>query len=246
VTRRPAPRRVVVWTAVLLVCGGFGAGVPVWTDARSAARYPVTAEDLAAARAALGALAVRPASSSSGYSREQFGQAWADLDRNGCDTRNDILRRDLHDAVIKPGTHDCVVLSGMLADPYSGTTIAFTRGTRTSDDVQIDHVVALADAWSSGAAAWDPANRFRLGNDPLNLLAVSGPLNTQKSDGDAAQWLPPNVAYRCTYVARQVGVKYTYGLTVTTAERRAMAGVLAGCPDQPLPPGSTLPAPAAG
>ncbi|BDO40967.1 HNH endonuclease family protein [Cellulomonas sp. NTE-D12] len=198
------------------------------------------------ALAALAALRVHDSPSTSGYQRDLFGYRAVDLDRNGCDTRNDILRRDLHDVMVKPGTHDCVVLSGTLADPYSGTTIAFTRGTSTSNDVQIDHVVALADAWASGAAAWDPTTRFRLGNDPLNLLAVSGPLNTQKSDGNAAQWLPPNAAYRCAYVARQVGVKYTYGLTVTTAERTAMAGVLAGCPHQPLPAGSTLPVPTAG
>lgn len=195
---------------------------------------------------ALAALRVHDSPTMAGYQRDLFGYRAVDLDRNGCDTRNDILRRDLHDVVLKPGTHDCVVLSGTLTDPYSGTTITFTRGTSTSDDVQIDHVVALADAWASGAAAWDQATRYRLGNDPLNLLAVSGPLNTQKSDGNAARWLPPNVAYRCAYVARQIGVKYTYGLTVTTAERTAMAGVLAGCPDQPLPSGSTVPAPAAG
>ncbi|WP_291761374.1 HNH endonuclease family protein [Cellulomonas sp. 73-145] len=224
---------------------------PTATDRPSTARAADSSTALPAGRGrgalvALAALRVNDSPTRAGYQRDLFGYRAVDLDRNGCDTRNDILRRDLHDVVLKPGTNDCVVLSGTLTDPYSGTTIAFTRGTNTSNDVQIDHVVALADAWASGASAWDQTTRYRLGNDPLNLLAVSGPLNTQKSDGDAAQWLPPNVAYRCTYVARQVGVKYTYGLTVTTAERRSMAGVLAGCPDQPLPPGSTLPAPAAG
>ncbi|OZB88124.1 MAG: hypothetical protein B7X41_09800 [Microbacterium sp. 14-71-5] len=193
---------------------------------------------------ALAALVVNDSPTTTGYQRDLFGYRAVDLDRNGCDTRNDILRRDLHDVVLKPGTNDCVVLSGTLADPYSGATIAFTRGTSTSNDVQIDHVVALADAWASGASAWEQTTRYRLGNDPLNLLAVSGPLNTQKSDGNAAEWLPPSTAYRCAYVARQVGVKYTYRLTVTTPERTAMAAVLATCPDEPLPAGSTLPPPA--
>ncbi len=192
---------------------------------------------------ALAALVVDDSPTTTGYQRDLFGYRAVDLDRNGCDTRNDILRRDLHDVVLKPGTNDCVVLSGTLADPYSGETITFTRGTSTSNDVQIDHVVALADAWASGASAWDQTTRYRLGNDPLNLLAVSGPLNTQKSDGNAAEWLPPSTAYRCAYVARQIGVKYTYRLTVTTPERAAMAAVLATCPDEPLPAGSTLPAP---
>lgn len=220
-TRRPAPRRVLVWTAVLVVCGGFGAGVPVWTDARSAARYPVTAADLAAARAALAALPVRPASSSSGYSREQFGQAWADVDRNGCDTRNDVLRRDLTDVTLKPGTSDCVVLSGTLADPYTGSVVRFERGAG-STSVQIDHLVALSDAWRTGAQSWPASRRERLANDPANLLAVDGRANQDKGDGDAATWLPPEHGYRCVYVIRQARVKVAYGLWVTAAERDAI------------------------
>ncbi len=191
---------------------------------------------------ALAQLAVDDSPSMAGYVRDAFGYRAYDTDRNGCDTRNDILRRDLTDVTLKDGTNGCVVLSGMLADPYSGTSIAFTRGTATSNDVQIDHVVALGDAWQSGAASWSDDTRHLLGNDPLNLLAVSGPLNTQKGDKAADEWLPPSSAYRCAYVARQVGVKLTYRLTVTTSERTAMADVLATCPDQPLPDGSALPA----
>lgn len=191
------------------------------------------------ALSALGALTVNDSPSFSGYQRTLFGYRAVDLDRNGCDTRNDILRRDLRGVVLKPGTHDCVVLSGTLLDPYSGATIEFMRGASTSDDVQIDHVVALANAWASGASRWDQAERYRLGNDPLELLAVSGPLNTQKSDADAARWLPPDRAYRCAYVARQIAVKSSYSLTVTTAERTTMAHVLATCPDQQLPTGAS-------
>jgi hypothetical protein len=173
-----------------------------------------------------------------GYDRDLFGSGWVDVDRNGCDTRNDMLARDLTGTTFKAGTHDCVVLTGTLVDPFSGATIAFQRGNDTSNDVQIDHVVALSDAWQKGAQGWDEPMRVAFANDPLNLLAVDGPLNMQKGDGDAATWLPPNKPFRCAYVARQVAVKHAYGLWVTAAERDAMAGVLAECPAEPLPDGA--------
>jgi hypothetical protein len=179
-----------------------------------------------------------------GYSRDQFGQAWADVDRNGCDTRNDMLRRDLTDLALKPGTGDCVVLSGILNDPYTATLINFLRGSSTSDAVQIDHVVALSDAWQKGAQQLTAAQRLSFANDPLNLLAVDGPANQQKSDGDAATWLPANKSYRCDYVARQISVKSSYGLWVTAAEHDAMARVLADCRDSTVPAGQAAPAPA--
>lgn len=157
------------------------------------------------------------------------------MDRNGCYTRNDILARDLTEVTFKPGTRECVVLSGTLADPYYGRTIAFLRGNDTSNDVQIDHVVALSDAWQKGVQALDEATRAAFANDPLNLLAVDGPLNQAKGDGDTATWLPPKWAYRCSYVARQVTVKHTYRLWVTHAEQDAMVRVLSTCPGQSLP-----------
>ncbi|RBY86545.1 DUF1524 domain-containing protein [Blastococcus sp. TF02A-30] len=184
---------------------------------------------------ALDDLAVKGRAPRTGYERELFGDGWVDTDRNGCDTRNDVLARDLTEESFREGTRDCVVVSGTLADPYSGRTIEFRRGEGTSEAVQIDHVVALSDAWQKGAQQWDDATRTAFANDPLNLLAVDGPLNMQKSDGDAATWLPPNRGYRCAYVARQVAVKAGYGLWVTEAERTAMATVLGGCPDEPLP-----------
>jgi hypothetical protein len=196
-----------------------------------------------AAMTALDALPVKGRAPKTGYDRAQFGQAWADVDRNGCDTRNDILARDLTDETFKPGTRDCVVLTGVLADPYSGASIPFQRGADTSDRVQIDHVVALSDAWQKGAQALDVARRTAFANDPLNLLAVDGPLNMQKSDGDAATWLPPNRGFRCDYVARQIAVKAGYGLWVTQAERDAMARVLADGPGQPLPGAASTPPP---
>jgi hypothetical protein len=171
----------------------------------------------------------------SGYSRAQFGPAWADVDHNGCDTRNDILRRDLTSLTYRSGT--CVILSGVLHDPYGGSVINFRRGRVTSPAVQIDHVVALSDAWQKGAFAWTFAKRLSFANDPLELLAVDGPINSQKSDSDAASWLPPMKTYRCQFVARQIAVKSKYGVWITSAERDAFGRVLAKCPKQLLPVG---------
>ena len=175
-----------------------------------------------------------------GYARDQFGQRWADVDRNGCDQRNDVLDRDLTDKTYRSGTRDCVVLTGTLLDPYTGRTIDFVRGERTSNAVQIDHVVALSDAWQKGAQQLSEEMRTLIGNDTLNLLAVDGPTNQRKGDGDAATWLPPNRAFRCEYVARQVAVKHTYGLWVTPAEHDAIARVLEDCPGE-LSPAREMP-----
>ncbi len=200
----------------------------MWTQARESARYPVTAADLADTRAALATLPVKGRAPTTGYGRDQFGQAWTDVDRNGCDTRNDVLARDLTALTLKPGTAGCVVLTGTLADPYTGADIAFERGEHSAD-VQIDHVVALSDAWQKGAQQWTTAQRTAFANDPANLLAVDGPANQRKGAGDAATWLPPNTGYRCVYVARQVRVKAAYGLWVTAAEKAAMERQLDGC-----------------
>jgi len=181
---------------------------------------------------------VKGRAAKTGYSRDAFGPAWTDdVDvsggHNGCGTRDDVLRRDLTDERFKPGTHDCVVLAGRLADPYTGRTIAFVRGQSTSSAVQIDHVVALGNAWVTGAQQLSLAQRTALANDPLNLLAVDGPTNNAKRDADAASWLPPNKAFRCRYVARQVAVKGRYHLWVTAAEKAQIARVLAECASKP-------------
>ena len=153
------------------------------------------------AMAVLDTLPVKGRAPKTGYMRAQFGQRWADVDRNGCDTRNDILNRDLTSIIYKVKTRDCVVLSGMLVDRYSGETINFLRGNITSMAVQIDHVVALSNAWQTGAFKLSADQRKALANDPLNLFAVKGRLNSQKGDGDAATWLPPLKSFRCAFVA---------------------------------------------
>jgi hypothetical protein len=203
--------------------------------ALSAEQQAVSAARPGTALAALAAVRVAGRAPKTGYDRARFGQAWADVDRNGCDTRNDVLRRDLTSFTLKAGTRGCLVLKGTLHDPYTGRTIAFVRGQGTSNAVQIDHVVALSDAWQKGAQSWSTTKRTAFANDSLNLLAVDGPTNARKGDGDAATWLPPAKSYRCAYVARQEAVKLKYGLWMTRAERAATARVLTTCPAQRLP-----------
>ncbi|WP_298990715.1 HNH endonuclease family protein [uncultured Pseudokineococcus sp.] len=195
---------------------------------------PQQQEVSGAALDVLATLEVRDRDPRSGYDRELFGERWADVDGNGCDTRNDVLRRDLDDVDLDR-RNGCLVWAGVLVDPYSGVVVDFERGPDTSPEVQVDHVVALSDAWQKGAQEWDAATREAFANDPLNLLAVDGDVNEAKSDGDAATWLPPQRGVRCAYVARQVAVKAAYGAWVTEAERDAVARVLADCPDEPVP-----------
>ncbi len=161
-----------------------------------------------------------------GYSRAAFGPQWSDVDRNGCDTRNDILKRDLTNLVFREKTRECVIESGILLDPFSNTEINFVRGQRTSMLVQIDHVVSLSNAWQTGIFQSSVKERIAFANDPINLLAVKGSLNSQKGDGDAATWLPPHKPFRCKYVTLQINVKAKYGLWVTRAEQEAMVRIL--------------------
>lgn len=196
---------------------------------------PFAAATEVTASSALATLAVKGRAPKTGYTRAQFGQAWADVDRNGCDTRNDMLKRDLTNIEYKVKTRDCVVLTGVLVDRYSGETINFVRGNVTSMEVQIDHVVALSNAWQTGAFKLTLIQRTALANDPMNLFAVKGRLNLQKSDGDAATWLPPLKSFRCAYVAQQIAVKAKYSLWVTAPEKEAMTRILTSCPKQLLP-----------
>lgn len=141
---------------------------------------------------AVSTLTVRQTDSVSGYDRDLFQWNKFDEDGDGCDTRNDILARDL-DNISKQDK--CVVLSGILDDPYTGDRIDFQRGQSTSSKVQIDHIVALSDAWNSGASHWNESKLRAFGNDPYNLAAVDGTANTQKSNSSADEWLPANAAH---------------------------------------------------
>ncbi|MEV6795004.1 HNH endonuclease family protein [Streptomyces sp. NPDC051320] len=178
-------------------------------------------------------LPVKGRAPKTGYERDKFGAAWADTDHNGCGTRDDILAHQLRS--VTRASDGCKVLGGTLEpDPYTGTRVRYVRG---HSKVDIDHLVALSDAWQKGAQQWDDGKRRAFANDPLNLVAADSSANRQKGDGDAATWLPANRSYRCTYVAGQTAVKKKYGVWVTQAEKDAMGRVLQGCPDLKLPSG---------
>ena len=209
---------------------------PTWraepTSTGAPSKQPVPADRYDLARQQLKQLEVRGWDRTSDFKRYQFGKAWSDdvdveFGRNGCNTRDDILRRDLQNLVVRPGT--CYAQSGTLVDPYSGVTIDFVRSPDTSKAIEIDHVVALADAWYKGARSWDPQRRLDFANDPRNLLAVSPKANFDKAFRDAASWLPPNEAFRCDFVARQIEVKAAYGLWLSAKEKKAMESVLSRC-----------------
>ena len=204
---------------------------PVFSTSSPGLGHPVVAIESGTALALLNTLDVKGKAPRNNYQRSDFGEAWLDADANGCDTRNDILRRDLAAPTFAKGSL-CLVASGNLAEPYTGQRIEFKRGKETSGTVQIDHVVALGNAWQTGAAGLTPVQRQSLANDPLNLLAVDGPANQEKSASDAASWLPSSKKFRCHYVARQISVKAAYRLWVTPAEKAAMKSVLGRCPQQ--------------
>lgn len=212
------------------------AGWTTWTNWHEPQTAPQpaapNAQSASLATTALAALPVKGRAPMTGYDRTKFGGTWSKA--GSCDMREFILGRDLTDVQRRSPT-DCTVLSGTLDDPYTGKTIYFVRGEGTSLAVQIDHVVALGDAWQKGAQQLSQEIRGQLYNDPLELLAVDGPANEQKGDGDAATWLPPNKSYRCRYVARQIAVKTKYHLWITRTERDAIARILQTCPDQSLP-----------
>lgn len=217
-------------TAKLLVAGLLAAGL--LAPAFETVAVPAQAASAPLASVVLDKLAVKGRAPKTGYARDLFSDGWGNI--SGCDTRNFILKRDLTSITWRSG-ENCIVATGKLVDPYTGKAINFVRGVKTSLAVQIDHVVAVSDAWQKGAQQISSQARYSFYNDPLNLLAVDGPTNSSKGDSDAATWLPPNKSFRCAYVARQVAVKAKYKLWVTSAEKSAIQGVLAKCPKQPIP-----------
>jgi hypothetical protein len=222
---------VLLVLAAIVLAGVWAlGGSPTPTDAAPWSPFPsasATADpDLLTA---IAAVPEAPAGGVPGYARDQFGKGWKDPDRNGCDSRNDILARDLAAATFKPGTHDCVVLTGELDDPYTGALVHFQRGNDTSELVQIDHVVPLSWAWQHGAASWTADQRLLFANDPENLLAVDGATNASKSDSGPADWLPPDETYRCAYAERFTAVLTAYGLGIDEPDRTALVAVAGRC-----------------
>jgi len=223
-------RIIITFIALVIFAGVIVANTPQPAQQNPAVKVENQIVTTGPAIDALKTLAIKGRAPKTNYSRDQFGAGWTTT--SGCDTRNIILNRDLINAVVDDG---CNVSSGVLNDPYTGKTIQFTRGSTTSSAVQIDHVVALSDAWQKGAQQMTIENRILFANDPIELLAVDGAANLQKNDGDAATWLPSNKSFRCQYVARQIAVKQKYNLWVTQAEYDAISNILNTCPSQQLP-----------
>ena len=239
--QRPRLRRALSWAdnvlLVVVVAGGGALGYQAVTDedrprlqsgVERRVLPPASTDEVFEPLEVLATLETKGRAPKAGYDRALFRTGAVDLDGNGCDYRNDMLRRDLQTKVLRPGAPVCVVEPGAMVDPYTGDRVAFVRNQQPYD-IEIDHLVPLADAWQKGAQQWSLEKRIRFGNDTRNLIATSRKANQQKKDGDAATWLPPNRDFRCTYVARQIEVKATYGLWVTAAERAAMQRVLEGC-----------------
>ncbi len=229
---RGAARTLVAVLAGLVLCLGLTLVAPGWfaDPAPGTASAPADPRpDVERARETLTALDTVPGQSIARYYREAFGTAWHDLDRNGCDTRNDVLRRDLDDAVLKAGTNGCKVLSGVLVDPYTGERVEFVSGTDTSALVQIDHLVPLAWAWRHGAEFWSEQDRLAFANDPDNLRATAGAVNQSKGDSGPAEWMPPAETSQCGYAADYIAVLGEWDLGVTGDDRAALEQVLARC-----------------
>lgn len=174
-------------------------------------------------------LEVKGRAPKTGYSRDQFYDTWPK--ENGCNLRQRILKRDFGDTAVLD-SDNCTVISGKFYEPYTGEMMEFKEKAQISKGIQIDHIVALSDAWQKGAQYKDKSVRFEIATDPLNLIAADASANMQKSDGDAATWLPKNKSFRCQYVSRQISVKYKYALWVSSAEKDAMKKVLEKCPNE--------------
>lgn len=195
---------------------------------------PIDSNDISSntllASTVLEKLEIKGRAPKTGYSREEFYSGWPIIE--GCNLRQRILKRELGDSATL-ANDSCTVQGGEFNEPYTGTHMIFTEKSELSTGLQIDHVVALSDAWQKGAQYISKEIRYEIATDPLNLLAVDSKANQGKSDGDAATWLPTNKSFRCQYVARQISVKYKYELWVTQAEHDAIANVLSTCPSEP-------------
>ncbi|WP_181009870.1 HNH endonuclease family protein [Ornithinimicrobium sufpigmenti] len=236
-TRR---RRVLLGGGLALVAAAAVASAVIGSDSGLQADAP-HASDLPAALvpevgwdpiAALGSLTVIDDGTSlarTAYDRDFFGQRWLDVDRNGCDTRNDTLRRDLDDLAVREGTQGCVAQSGVLVDAYTGEEFVFERGTAHAGELHVDHIVALSDAWHKGAEGWSEDRRAEFANDPTNLVVTFGPVNLSKGANDAASWVPPDEDAWCGFAVHVVWVKEEYDLAVTEDEVDSLGQLLSTC-----------------
>jgi hypothetical protein len=231
---------VVVLLAVLLALTGCEAEWQLESGAAEPAAVvgqgdvPAGTLDPAAAATALAGLPVAEKTALDGYERGcgegegcVFGPAWSDVDRNGCDQRNDVLHRDLTAVEVREGTRGCVVVAGVLDDPYTGEVVQFVKADAA--EVPVDHVVPLAAAWAQGASAWTDERREAFANDLANLVATTRSENSSKGDSTADEWVPSDPAHGCSYATVVVSVKTAYALSVTPAEAQALQSLLATC-----------------
>lgn len=226
-------RSIIISLALIVLIIGIGYVLDRASQPQPAAITPAStaSANSDSAISKLRELTVKAAEQGNDYERSNFSSGWASW--RDCNVRQKILNRDLRN--VKLAANGCTVVSGTLHDPYSGKDIELTTKSAVAKKVQIDHVVALSNAWQTGARYLTADQRKTLANDDLELIAVSSNANQEKSDGDASVWLPENKSFRCAYVARQIAVKLKYRLWVTTNEKNAMANVLAACPNQALP-----------
>ena len=217
-------RRIIGGLSALILVGVWIVTNPKSYEAEPSAASSNTVVDSQGETLAINALEtleIKGRAPKTGYKRTEFYDSWPIID--GCSLRQRIIKREVGDSA---KLNDCDVVAGTFVEAYTGETRTYTTKAEFSKNIQIDHIVALSDAWQKGAQNLTKEKRYELATDPLNLLAADGPSNQQKSDGDAATWLPKNKAFRCQYVARQVSVKKKYTLWVTQAEHDAIAHIL--------------------
>ncbi|APT12149.1 hypothetical protein BS641_19410 [Mycobacterium avium subsp. hominissuis] len=232
-------RKVLLWLAAAAALAVLVAYQAVGSSTRHAAEYAARADvpTVQPGTDVLAGIAVLPVRQHRyDYLRSAFGDAWDDdndapMGHNGCDTRDDILNRDLVDKTyVSVKRCPDAVATGTLHDPYTNKTIAFQRGPKVGESVQIDHIVPLAYAWDMGAYAWPGPQRLRFANDPANLLAVDGQANQDKGDAAPAQWMPPNAAFHCQYAMQFIAVLRGYALPVDQASTGVLRQAAATCP----------------
>ncbi len=185
--------------------------------AQAAPPAPISAS---AARAYLATVTPKAEGSTSGYSRDLFPH-WSTVS-GSCNTRETVLKRDGVNVVQDSA---CAAVSGSWYSEYDGATWT------AASDLDIDHVVPLAEAWRSGANSWTTSKRQQLANDLTRpqLIAVTDNVNQAKGDLDPGKWLPSRTAYRCTYARMWVNVKQYYGLSMDSGEKTALVNILNGC-----------------
>ena len=227
-------KRRLIWGLIAIAgfLGAILANPAAWEPIGFSSSNDSTAisdPDAPLAKDVLARIEVKGRAPKTGYARDQFYDDWPK--ENGCNLRQRILKRDFGETAVLD-KDNCTVVGGKFFEPYNGEEREFTEKSQISKGLQIDHIVALSDAWQKGAQYKTKEERFAIATDPLNLVAADASANMQKSDGDAATWLPKNKGFRCQYVARQIAVKFKYGLWVTSAEKDAMERVLGGCPEE--------------